>query len=526
MGLRFDNLPEELIATIFRHARHSASSSQWWDCLRVCRQWYRIGLPLLNSVSYAATVIVESDHRRHLIPREKAGMGIHVLCDLSLQNSKLFLSELRSLTLHICHIRIAAPFRPVSGDFFDILITTVQMATKLSTLSLKFADVGWDFPHEDVPAIPQSKIARFVASLPITVVNLEIDTVFMDLPPDQTILCQDQELHLCYAISQVFPRLQHLRLRVSHVCSTMFDFLRSKDCHTSRIRSMTFWTPRVATPDIQSFIEIQSFQDTFERVTESCKDQFPELKSRMLVRNKVFFCQRPDLEDCWIRSNELRYFRSSRAIVENPLPQTPLIPPECEQHAKIVSPKFRYYAHPLDVPLTEAYIKDWYIEGEARWLQNRHRGCRRPCLVHSNTIPIEYIDRGDTPFPCLYRRCTGQFRRINHLHWHSEESHGLYPHRSITNGAIPCPSYGCDRVGIWGFFKQADLNEHILDHHRLPCTLASQPHMPYMSKRTSRVVVEDGFKRPSCSRGLSLLGTGSVPNRKVTNGRVSTYLHG
>jgi hypothetical protein len=247
------HLPEELIALILRHVENTESSSQFWTCLMTCRQWHRIGLGL-RPLDLSMRATVESKVRRQELEYEAPDMKINIATDLYLNCfSKLFLSELRSLTLHVVHARIAAPFRAIQGaDWPRSLTDTFNTMRKLSTFSLKFADDGWDFPDLNVPAVAQSTLASLVAALPETVISLEIDTMGTDLPPSDGILDDDPSKHLCYQIQKIFGRLHHLRLRVGHVCEALIpltsthrrdSFIETSQSYIARPRSTSTLSP-------------------------------------------------------------------------------------------------------------------------------------------------------------------------------------------------------------------------------------------------------------------------------------------
>jgi len=119
---------------------------------------------------------------------------------------------LRSLTIHVLHARIQAPFIAVEGrDLFGSLADTLTLARRLTTFSLRFADQGWDFPHLDVPAVPSSQLSRIVEALLASVVNLEIDTFGTDVPPSESLLRGDMSKHFCHQTGKRIHQLRHLR---------------------------------------------------------------------------------------------------------------------------------------------------------------------------------------------------------------------------------------------------------------------------------------------------------------------------
>ncbi|KAF2112575.1 hypothetical protein BDV96DRAFT_152799 [Lophiotrema nucula] len=492
MSTKLASLPEELVAEILLLIRQSVTSREFWNCLKTCRNWYRIGLPMLTSLGFAISAIVESDHE-HGFPRvDPPSQSNAIISDFSTEPvSELYVSELRSLTVHVLHTRHAVRERPVTGDFFESLTETLQTTNKLTTFSLKFADDGWDFPKQDVPVIPQGRIARLVACLPRSLRNLEIDTASMDLPPSHDQLVMDDANHFCYQISQIIPRLVHVRLRVKHVCQALFGSKTPSPVDLKNLRSIVIWPS-----PFDDFAASDEFREACDNLPYPPGPYDPGIKNNILIYHE------------WSRPRQVTplyaggFYTSTthhrRPVVNiegclEPGHDTPapLIRPACEEHAKIKSTHRRTFG--LRHPRTEntlgrtpyVYMVAWLLEGEARWAQNEHGGCRYPYLegneegkpfwkdlyvVESPEQGHEWRYPSSGPFACLFPHCRRRFKAFVGLQIHHHRAHPRWPHDDVTGGAMPCPSLGCDRVGLWGFYRKSELEQHLLKHHRYPCT--------------------------------------------------------
>lgn len=124
----------------------------------------------------------------------------------------------------------------------------------LTTFSFKLAEESWDVPNLYVLAIPQSSIAGMISCLPGKIANLEIDTARTDIPLDNLASTLNQTNNLCKQISNLFPQLHYLRLRVNHLCLVLLDFVedwptwpistsaaQEQDRPTWDIRSVICW---------------------------------------------------------------------------------------------------------------------------------------------------------------------------------------------------------------------------------------------------------------------------------------------
>lgn len=257
-------LPEELLESILVLVEATASREDCWNTLQTCRQWHRIGLSFYKGLGFAAQVTIASKQRRCDVEEENGLSGFALSTSLDLQPpSELYASLFRSLTIHVKYQEHAPPsnLKP-NGDLVTLLQISFGAMKRLTSFSFKFSD-DWDFPTLDVPAVPQSLLARLVASLPDTVIDLELDTAGTDVPPSLELTGANEDQHLCYQISKILTRLRHLRLRTGHICSAVLpEIPNTPSCEHSlcehcnkqetaafvllrswKLRTMTIWLP-------------------------------------------------------------------------------------------------------------------------------------------------------------------------------------------------------------------------------------------------------------------------------------------
>ncbi|ORY09998.1 hypothetical protein BCR34DRAFT_602457 [Clohesyomyces aquaticus] len=113
-------------------------------------------------------------------------------------------SCIRSLTVHLTSARA------------DIELRLTQLSEKMH----KFTKLLSFSFRQDVKchmSIPTSCFKLIVESLPNTCVNLELDTNSHNT--SNTTKIND---HVCESIHRILPRMEHLRLRLSKICSSLF----------------------------------------------------------------------------------------------------------------------------------------------------------------------------------------------------------------------------------------------------------------------------------------------------------------
>ncbi|KAH7385966.1 hypothetical protein BKA66DRAFT_415572 [Pyrenochaeta sp. MPI-SDFR-AT-0127] len=510
-------LPEELLETVLGFVKDSAPSESYWNCLKTCHQWHRIGLGLYEGLGYAASAIIESDSRRCDVREGDSQSDFNMSFNLDLAPpSHLYLSLMKCLTIHIHHRRVAASISPLSrGDLVESLEKVFSLTKRLTTFSLRFSD-GWDFPRLDVPAVPQSMLARLISVLPDTVINLELDTAGTDLPPSTELISQNAEYHLCYQISKILMRLQHLRLRVGHVCDGLHGrhpnarpCQRAESCEfcatneqsacaflsSSKMRSMTIWLPWGQTAANNSFVRASapllnpSFRNpTIFLLIHQIDNRNPERTSIVDPAITIYknFSWTPQSNVSNALRDRLEYFRfksisgSSHGPVKGVSIRKAQMEQDrsrpCTEHEIIVSTQLRrFHISPSLGTRPEpgstspySYMAEQTVENMLSWTQNSHLGYR---------FPLPEADEPGKPFwkhTKLWRcrfpdGCKERCETLIHLRGHHMYAHPGSLHHREWQGYQPCPSLGCDRIGANGFKAWAEVEEHLLGHHLEPC---------------------------------------------------------
>ncbi|KAH7092094.1 hypothetical protein FB567DRAFT_230461 [Paraphoma chrysanthemicola] len=509
-------LPEELLEHILGLLEAETARDIWWKCLNTCRQWHRIGLGLYKGLGFATTAIIESDHlRRRDIQDEDPKSNYPLNIDFNFQPpSELYLSRLRSLTIHVRHQRTATPFRPRPGE--DIL-TTLQSSfcfmPRLTTFSLKFSE-GWDFPNLDVPVIPQSLLANLVASLPTTVIDLDLDTAGTDLPPSPALIAHNPELHLCHKINKILTRLRHLRLRTSHICSTLLNFHPNTPpcpqsstcshctsnspatCHLLRtwtMRTMTIWLPWGQTLASNSFAQSASallnptlYNPTTILVIQQSDHMHPDRTSISTPNSSVYdsFTYTPHSNVSRAIRERLDVFAFKRISGHSTLPRPTNSSSEMTaslaQKTTHNTPLRRFYfSHPPSLDTgsftSHAFLAMHALEAGLAWTQRRRIGARFP-IAESDQRGKMYWKSGDQEggrnkgvlWYCEYPGCGERRARVG------LRGHVMYEHGEVGLGSDGrqgrkwgCVSVGCDRVGELGFMSEGDRDEHLRGHYQL-----------------------------------------------------------
>ena len=334
----------------------------------------------------------------------------------------------------------------------------------------------------------------------MSVVNLEIDTFGTDVPLSESLLRGDTSKHLCHQIGKRINQLRHLRLRVGHLCEsllaqgptlgscsqtlsscygeneTICTLLRSWD-----VRYLTLWLPWGQTEAASSFArtsrllcERSSLHRPNVKVIYQSNEQQPTqtinqgLKSVFLSFRLTYLS---NYAESTIRGCSSHNDRSGRF--------TRLMP--CSEHQLLTESPWRYFQIPdrLHGQTSQAsypFAVEWIVEGEWRWAQYHH-GSRRYPIAEGRNKEIPFWRDTSTRlrlFACLFPKCRVRERLLRSLRRHLVRAHGQWPQDETSHGARPCPSVGCSRVDLYGFYTEKDLEEHLLEHHLRPCTMQTQ----------------------------------------------------
>lgn len=519
------NLPEELIHHVLLQVKNSENSTDFWNCLRTCRQWHRIGLGLFKGLGFAVLATIESEVRRRDVWEEtrETRTNLQVVMQPG-PPSDAYLFHLRSLTLHVCHQRIVrAPKTAERDDIILSLNRLFNLTRALTTFSLRFSE-GWDGPSLDVPAIPGSIVADVVRILPNTVINLELDTAGIELPPCTDIVLNEPNRHTCYEIGKILPRLVNLRLRIGHLCNMLLGLHEyALDCGNVRgceyckngeqricdlvrgwhMRNMTVWLPwgqsvannslaiasrallnpdRINHATLLFITQTDEFQVTRTTISDPKSDPFWRfswtLNSNVSVdtQGDVGTFRAEPMNGFSVYMKDKRFIADRSAVSECP---------ECENMRNVSFRTFMLSSPPNRVAATRdtttsfSYVAEQMVENTSSWIQSSHVGFR---------FPISEADDASKPFfktadlwPCLFPNCRVRSRTINHLRGHHIYAHPRFAHFDSRDGVHPCPCPGCPCVGEFGFRDRESFQQHLLEHHRGPCASGSSVLRSYPS---------------------------------------------
>lgn len=192
-----DKLPVEVLHTILEYAKipwPTGSRTHFFSCLLCCRLWYDISLPLM----YKGIYLRVGDLHRFLT---------------KFSPRKLAMVKFLTISATVSRNEITWYGRFFLGGLLRKISTLLPKMINLSTLSFTYNDSMPEHPR--LIFMCRSAITELVKNLPTSCVNLEIDTHGLD-KYDTT------ETHLCDALRDVLPRLQHLRLRLANLCPGIF----------------------------------------------------------------------------------------------------------------------------------------------------------------------------------------------------------------------------------------------------------------------------------------------------------------
>lgn len=497
---------------ILRLLEADSARDRWWMYLRTCRQWHRIGLGLYKGLGFAATAIVESDTRRCNVDEEALPDDYPLYIDFDFTPpSELYLSRLRSLTIHVRHQRTATPFRPKPGaDLVTTLQSSFRSMAGLTTFSLKYSE-GWEFPDLEVPMISQSRLARLVAAIPHTVVDLELDTAGTDLPPDPELVAHDKGKHLCYQISVILNRLRHLRLRIGHICSDLLGFRpntppcshaptcdycsasEAATClllRTWKMRTMTIWLPWGQAQETNSFalaattlLNPSLYNPTTILLIQQTDHMHPDRSSITKPPSNIYnsFTWTPISNVSHAIRSRLDAFAFKPisghcTTLRAPAPSSAQTLAQTIAHSTPLR-RFQLSGTPAPQRTIEAGSTTAYpflalhaLEASLAWTQRHHASARFP-LSESDQPGKTYWKPGDVGgaekrfWYCEFPGCRER-RGLIGLRGHVMYAHAEQAWRDGGVGRWACVSVGCDRVGERGFGREEELEAHLRGHWR------------------------------------------------------------
>lgn len=508
-------LPEELLEFILALVKDDVSPEAYWNCLRTSRQWHRVGLGLYKGLGFAASVNIESNFRRCGVQQEHVASDFQLSITLGLKPpSQLYISLLKSFTLHIQHRRVAPPFHSslTNQGLVQSLAAVFAHTTGLTTFSLRACD-GWDFPNLKVPVIPQSLLAGIVEVLPETVVSLELDTAGVDVPPSFELTDEAPDRHMCFQISRILVRLRHLRLRTGHICSHLLPFQSStQQCDATQscsyctsnnhatcallrawfMRSIIIWLPWGQTSKNNFFLEAAgSLIDPSLRnpttilLIHQTDHAEPDRETVVDPPQNVYklFSWTPESNVSTALRERLEYFNfkpiSGHSVKLSAARERPISELKrhsgrtCTEHDILLVAMNRSFQMSLSFEPGNSspypYMAEQTMENMLGWTQNSHLSYRFPISEHAEHGKPFW--KGKRLWACQFPGCKERCATLVHLRGHHMYAHPECPHYTKWQGYIPCPVLGCVRVGEQGFTNYEQIREHLLAHHVGKCTL-------------------------------------------------------
>lgn len=235
-----DRLPNEIVSNILLHVKISSSTSFSVQCLLCCKGWRDATLPLLYSHMLLNTSNLPAFSKNFNITHGPLISSLTVTIDpvqpaedLTAPYPNAFLEDKVYMKQHGSQ---------QSKDLWSTLHLSADNIASMINMTTFSLTVSTN-PHAIGFWIPRPLITKIVQILPITCVNLEIDSRGKDhLKPG--------DAHLCDALRKILPRLRHLRLRLNTLCPA---FLGNGFDPSQSARTLPSFKP-VAAPGLETLI--------------------------------------------------------------------------------------------------------------------------------------------------------------------------------------------------------------------------------------------------------------------------------
>ncbi|KAG9233191.1 hypothetical protein BJ875DRAFT_464803 [Amylocarpus encephaloides] len=197
MASTIDAVPDEIIYKIFAEIKRS--NSPLVPCLLVCQRWNRAALPYINSII------------------------VLYLTNLSLFSTSFNPTHgplVKSLTILISYS--TADVDVYSQDSTTIGNTLGENLLALSPILphlINLTTFSFNIPpfSSALVNVPRDSLAALVDNLPVSCVNLEINTATSDVSASSI-----DGKHLCESLRHVLPRMKNVRIHLGAMCSSTF----------------------------------------------------------------------------------------------------------------------------------------------------------------------------------------------------------------------------------------------------------------------------------------------------------------
>jgi hypothetical protein len=228
------SLPDDIIIAITTQLkRTSPTNGDLFSVLLVSKQWYQTTIPIL----YGNIALTGST------------VGKFGNCF----NAAKYNFHIRSLTLHIeadnetesTYVMVPDANTEPEIPLQERIVRIVKLLPGMQRLS----SFSLTLEREEYRRVHRAVIVELIQELPETVTSLEIDTRGLDQREPH------QNTHVCDALRKVFPRMQHLRIRLASMCCAMFGTSPDSQPVTKIQQPLlpTDWEP-TAMPNLKSLI--------------------------------------------------------------------------------------------------------------------------------------------------------------------------------------------------------------------------------------------------------------------------------
>ena len=394
-----DQLPEDLLFMVLQHAQNTPEQRSFANFLLTCRRGYNIGLPMF------CNAIALHDNNLEAFLTGFPSRNLHLVRFLTVELTDCTYVFLDYLARQRQHRRLQR-----------LAVVLTQMVN-LSTFSFIYNDRTCPNPRQE--QIPGYIIAGLVDGLPMSCVNLEIDTHGLDD-------FEPLAAHLCDSLRHVLPRLQHLRLRMGWICPAIFVTGGTTETFVTGLRDPGELRPVVAsslkTVVMNYRIGLWNSRCCGDFDRHSAYVPFLEILPEMAALGAF-----PAIERLWIVYKPHIQFMAPQYIsykrcdvIQNQTWAIPFISATCPNVAQnrnvclIRTPEGR------EVLTHDDYLEQ-FIEGET-WVTIPN-GCSVPAaaigtrgLISSNPLPVVDL----APYQPFFDQCTCNF----HLLWRNERITG------------------------------------------------------------------------------------------------------
>jgi hypothetical protein len=399
------SLPDEILLEIFSAVRFNSSSadpaSDLASSLRVCQQWYRVGMPFLyqnfvmdvnykialatDQSSYSWSYFPAARDRYDFIPSARFYDTATKLWSQPWTDSGIG-AWIYSLSVEM-HFWESAINQPNKHSITAIII----LLPNIRTFSVRAA------PLRQQNYIQRAKFMDLIVNMPSQIVNFELDLQSRDSGFEESTV---KGCGLCSALAKLLPQLQTLRLRLSVMCTNLLTELATTRepvslCPDLRVLSISLYTREFdmsksccerlinqVNPLSPSILFINALQ---KRIDE--RTLFPNLRKCSLVCLRTDMAPPNTMQERIICKNwnakmrtwsMQKYFPCAEAFNQPWYVRTDVDGVEVDSPITgLTDMDFSIYRIPENLKIKHSKTTDLLFEGEAGWVEDAF-GARYP----------------------------------------------------------------------------------------------------------------------------------------------------